>query len=157
MEQLFLQIDSIITDCNKKINDKIIGINYLEKLKFLLIDSLKENNFNSFEKVSNKNILEFSKKYGENNLIIIIQQYQESFTRIKNECLNDFLCIVLKGLTSLDIHQNNKENDLYSLNLFPNTGIVLSKNTLISEKIIKNSLILRIENIKDTSNINVEI
>ena len=42
MEQLILEIDSVISNCNNKINDKIIGVNYLEKLKFLLIDSLKE-------------------------------------------------------------------------------------------------------------------
>ena len=45
MEHLIVEIDSIISNCNKKINDKIIGVNYLEKLKFFLIDSLKENDF----------------------------------------------------------------------------------------------------------------
>ena len=93
MEQLILEIDSIISDCNNKINDKIIGTNYLEKLKFLLIDSLKEKNFSSLNNFSEATVKELNKKCGENNLVIAIQQYQESLTKIKNECINDFLSI----------------------------------------------------------------
>jgi len=90
-------------------------------------------------------------------LVITIQQYQESLSKMKNECINDLLNVVLQGFISLDIYQNHKENELHSLSLFPNTGMVLSKNTFISEKIIKDSLILKIVNIRDTSNINIEI
>ena len=157
MEHLIVEIDSIISNCNNKINDKIIGVNYLEKLKFFLIDSLKENDFSFFDNIPNENVTDLSKTYGENNLAITIQQYQESLTKIKNECINDLLSVVLKGFISLDIYQNQKENELYSISLFPKMGIVLSKNTFISEKITKDSLILKIENIRDTSNINVEI
>ena len=157
MEHLILEIDNIISNCNNKINDKIIGVNYLEKLKFFLIDSLKENDFSSFDNISNETYTELNKTYGENNLVITIQQYQESLSKINNECINDLLNVVLQGFISLDIYQNHKENELYSLSLFPKTGIVLSKNTFISEKIIKDSLILKIVNIRDTSNINIEI
>ena len=157
MEQLILEIDSIIFNCNNKINDKIIGVNYLERLKFLLIDTLKEKDFSSFNNISDETAKELNKIYGENNLVITIQQYRKSLTKIKNECINDLLSVVLKGFISLDIYQNHKENELYSLSLFPKTGIVLSKNTFISEKIIKDSLILKIVNIRDTSNINIEI
>ena len=157
MEQLILEIDSIISNCNNNINDKIVGVNYLENLKFLLIDSLKEKDLSSFDNNSNETNTELNKIYGEKNLIITIQQYQESFTKIKNECINDLLNVVLQGFISLDIYQNHKENELHSLSLFPKTGIVLSKNTFISEKIIKDSLILKIVNIRDTSNINIEI
>ena len=157
MEQLILEIDSIISDCNNKINDKIIGVNYLEKLKFFLIDSLKENDSSSVNNISNENVTELNKTYGENNLVITIQQYQESLTKIKNECMNDLLSVVLKGFMSLDIYQNQKKNELYSISLFPKMGIVLSQNTFISEKITKGSLILKIVNIRDTSNINIEI
>ena len=152
-----MNIDGIISDCNNKINDKIFGVNYLEKLKFFLIDSLKENDFSSFNNISNENVTDFNKTYGENNLVITIQQYQESLTKIKNECINDLLSVVLKGFISLDIYQNKKENELCSISLFPKMGIVLSKNTFISEKITKDSLILKIVNIRDTSNINIEI
>ncbi|MEC7744857.1 MAG: hypothetical protein VX534_00275, partial [Pseudomonadota bacterium] len=68
MERLILEIDNIISNCNNKINDKIIGINYLEKLKFFLIDSLKENDFSSFNNISNENVTELNKTYVENNL-----------------------------------------------------------------------------------------
>jgi hypothetical protein len=157
MEHLIVEIDSIISNCNNKINVKIIGVNYLEKLKFFLIDSLKENDFSSFDNISNETYTKLNKKYGENNLVITIQKYQESLSKMKNECINDLLNVVLQGFISLDIYQNHKENELHSLSLFPKTGIVLSKNTFISEKIIKDSLILKIVNIRDTSNINIEI
>ena len=157
MEHLIVEIDNIISNCNNKINDKIIGVNYLEKLKFFLIDSLKENDFSSFDNISNETYTELNKKYGENNLVITIQKYQESLSKMKNECINDLLNVVLQGFISLDIYQNHKENELHSLSLFPKTGIVLSKNTFISEKIIKDSLILKIVNTRDTSNINIEI
>ena len=157
MEKLILEIDSIISSCNNKINDKIVGVNYLEKLKFMLIDSLKEKDLSSFDNNSNETNTELNKIYGENNLIITIQQYQESFTKIKNECINDLLNVVLQGFTSLDIYQHKKENELYSISLFPKMGVVLSKNTFISEKITKDSLILKIVNTRDTSNINIEI
>ena len=157
MEQLISEIGSIISNCNNKINDKIIGVNYLEKLKFLLIDSLKEKDFSSFDNIANETFAEFNQTFGENKLVITIQQYQESITKIKNECINDLLNVVLHGFTSLDIYQNNKKNSLNSISLFPKIGVVLSKKTLISEKIIKDSLILKIVNIRDTSNINIEI
>ena len=41
MKNLIEEIDSIIFEFDKQTNDKIIGINYLEKLKFPLIDRLK--------------------------------------------------------------------------------------------------------------------
>jgi YidC/Oxa1 family membrane protein insertase len=107
--------------------------------------------------IESKKLVLITPSYGENNLIITIQQFQESFTKIKNECINDLLNVVLQGFISLDIYQNHKENELHSLSLFPKTGIVLTKNTFISEKIIKDSLILKIVNIRDTSNINIEI
>ena len=115
MEQLILEIDSIISDCNNKINDKIIGVNYLEKLKFLLIDSLKEKDLSSFDNISNETYTELNKTYGENNLVITIQQYQESLSKMKNECINDLLSVVLQGFISLDIYQNHKDSLLQKL------------------------------------------
>ena len=74
MKQLILEIDSIISDCDNTINDKIIGVNYLEKLKFFLIDSLKENDFSFFDNIPNENVTDLSKTYGENNLVIASDQ-----------------------------------------------------------------------------------
>ena len=38
MENFFKEIDNFIIESNKEINEKILGINYLEKLKFSLIE-----------------------------------------------------------------------------------------------------------------------
>ena len=40
MESFFKEIDNLIIASNKEINEKILGINYLEKLKFSLIEQI---------------------------------------------------------------------------------------------------------------------
>ena len=42
MNVLIKEINDIIEKNNSKINENIVGINYLEKLKYLVIDSLKD-------------------------------------------------------------------------------------------------------------------
>ena len=70
MEDFIKDFDNIISASNNQINDKILGINYLEKLKYLLIDKLKtlnisnEKNFKNFEKK------EIKRKFGVNDLLI---------------------------------------------------------------------------------------
>ena len=48
MENFFKEIDKSIIQCNKEINDKILGINYLEKLKFSLIEKIIDLNIKSY-------------------------------------------------------------------------------------------------------------
>ena len=42
MNVLIKEINDIIEKNNSKINENIVGINYLEKLKYLVIDKLKD-------------------------------------------------------------------------------------------------------------------
>ena len=43
MNVLIKEINDIIEKNNSKINENIVGINYLEKLKYLVINNLKDS------------------------------------------------------------------------------------------------------------------
>ena len=53
MEDLIKYIHNIISESNNQINDKILGVNYLEKLKYLLIDKLKLFKITSMKNIEN--------------------------------------------------------------------------------------------------------
>ena len=143
-------IDTIISESNNQINDKILGVNYLEKLKYLLIDSLKNIKISSFNEIKSNEIL---KTYGANNLKIKIENYSSSLSKIKNKISSDYLCIVLQGTKFIEF--NDILNSKYSnkLTIFPFTGVVLSNNTIISESISNETVLLDIFNLRSKSEI----
>ena len=53
MESFFKEIDKLIIESNEKINEKILGINYLEKLKFSLIEQIINLKIKSYEEIKN--------------------------------------------------------------------------------------------------------
>ena len=134
-------IDTIISESNNQINDKILGVNYLEKLKYLLIDNLKNLKISSFKEIKNNEIL---KKYSENNLKIKIKNYSLTSSKIKNKISSDYLCIVLHGTKSIEFHDILDSKLSSKLNIFLFTGIVLSNNTIISESISNETVLLDI-------------
>ena len=141
METLIKNIDNTIIDCNKVINENILGINFLEQLKYSLIDNLKINKSTLFQDIANN---ELTKIYGKKNLIIKIDNFEDSLSKIKNIVPNDCLCIVLKGSKSLEIYSNYNDKLTNNLNLFPMTGVVLSKDTITNESIFKDTILLNI-------------
>ena len=146
MINLIKNIEKAIPEINSKINDKTLGINYLEKLKYLLIDAIKEMNIetsNKIENLDNQNIIII---FGENKLSINLDIYKEAITKIKKNIQKDYLCIVLEGFISIDIYDNLKTKEFQSINLFSKTGMVLTQNTLITESIAKDSILLYIIN-----------
>ena len=62
MENFFKEIDNFIIESNKEISEKILGINYLEKLKFSLIEKIKGLNINSYEDIQISDLLDVIKK-----------------------------------------------------------------------------------------------
>ena len=66
----------------------------------------------------------------------------------------DSLSIVAYGLKNITISDFNNTKKSISLKLFKNMGIVLSQNTLISEKIASESIILDINS--NISELNLE-
>ena len=143
MENFFKVIDNLIIESNKEINEKILGINYLEKLKFSLIEKIKDLNIKSYEEIKN---FQEVKEYNNIKLSIKFNNYNEALSRLKSNLPNDNLCIILRGLKTFKI-KNNQESKNFTL--FPNMGITLPSKTIINESIAKQSSIIDIFNLND--------
>ena len=150
MENFMQDIDNIISESNNQINDKVLGVNYLEKLKYLLIDSLKNIKIPSFNEIKSNAIL---KTHGANNLKINIENYSSSLSKIKNKISSDYLCIVLQGTKSIEFHDILNSKYTNKLNIFPFTGVVLSNNTIISESISNDTILMDIFNFRNKNEI----
>ena len=66
MDNIIHKIEKIILENNSHINEKIVGINFLEKLKYLILENLKSldgselENFSSELQQNNDQIKKFS-------------------------------------------------------------------------------------------------
>ena len=148
MENFFKEIDNFIIESNKEISEKILGINYLEKLKFSLIGKIIDLNIKSYEEI--KNFQEI-KDYNKIKLSITFNHYNEALSKLKNSIPNDNLCIVLRGLKTFKI-TNNKESKNFTL--YQNMGITLPSKTNVDESIAKQSTVIDIFNLNE--NLGVE-
>ena len=101
MEDLIQAIQNIISESNNQINDKILGVNYLEKLKYLLIDKLKSFKITSMKDIQNLQNKEIRTKHSRNNLLIKLESNSNPLSKIKNIIEDDYLCIVLNGSKSM--------------------------------------------------------
>ena len=138
MENFFKEIDNFIIESNKEINEKILGINYLEKLKFYLIEKIIGLNIESYEEIKN---FQEVKEYNNIKLSITFNHYNEALSKLKNLLPNDNLCIILRGLKTFTI-TNNKESKNFTL--YQNMGIALPSKTNVNESIAKQSTIIDI-------------
>ena len=143
MENFFKEIDNFIIESNKEINGKILGINYLEKLKFSLIEKIIKLNIRSYEEIKN---FQEVKDYNNIKLSIRLNNYNESLSKLQNHLPNDNLCIILRGLKTFKI-KNNQESR--SFTLFQNMGITLPSKTVVNESIAKQSTIIDIFNLNE--------
>ena len=143
MENFFKEIDNFIIESNKEINEKILGINYLEKLKFSLIEKIKDLNIKSYEEIKN---FQEVKEYNNIKLSIKFTNYNEALSKIKSSLPHDNLCIILRGLKTFKII-NNEESKNFTL--FPNMGITLPSKMIINESIGKQSSIIDIFNLNE--------
>ncbi len=148
MESFFKEIDKFIIASNKEINEKILGINYLEKLKFSLIEKIIDLNIKSYEDI--KNFQEI-KEYNNIKLSIKFNNYNEALSRLKNSLQNDSLCIILRGLKTFKVISNQESKNF---TLFPNMGITLPSKMTINESIAKQSSIIDIFNLNE--NVGIE-
>ena len=143
MENFFKEIDNFIIESNKEISEKILGINYLEKLKFSLIEKIKGLNIRSYEEI--KSFKEV-KEYDNIKLKITFNHYTEALSILKNSLPNDNLCIILRGVKIFTI-TNNKESKNFTL--YQNMGITLPSKSNINESIAKQSTIIDIFNLNE--------
>tara|TARA_B110000263_G_scaffold233100_1_gene229692 strand:+ start:616 stop:1059 length:444 start_codon:yes stop_codon:yes gene_type:complete len=134
-------IDNLISDCINQINEKINGINFLEKIKFSLIDKMKSIDLLNFENINNK------EQYINNaniNLLTKIEKANENVSKIKKTIDNDNLTIILEGLKTISIHEKLISKSVNQQYLSKYVGMVLAKNTIIDEIITKDTILLNI-------------
>ena len=155
MDKISEKISKILS--SKEVNEeKISGIHLLEKLKYLIINELKTINNSDYE-----NILKDYNKLGENSSKNILENdlffsyinfYNESISNIKTNIEHDTLYIIIRGYKNITLY-DSKNKTSSSLSLVKNTGIVLSNNSVRSEKIGPKSIIIDIVSKKDSLNI----
>ncbi|PPR44239.1 MAG: hypothetical protein CFH16_00773 [Alphaproteobacteria bacterium MarineAlpha5_Bin6] len=153
MNTVLEKINNYINQNEQSINDKIVGINYLEQLKYLIINdlaTLDENIFKDALEISKENKAESNFfEFNTRSLNLSIKFIKESVSKIKTSINEDTLSIVAYGLKNITIVENKNIKKSVSLNLYKNMGVVLSQNTLVSEKIASGSIILDINSNKN--------
>ena len=133
MSFLIEKISNIIIKNNNIINENIVGINYFEKLKYLIINSLKDiqDKFeidNLIADLKNENNQSTKFEFKNNPLILSINLYKDSLSKIKSSYKNDTLSVVVKGIKVIslfDLHDRKKKE---TLSISKNMGLVLSEN-----------------------------
>ena len=150
METFSKILDQFLIEINESINDKISGINLLELLKFGLIEKFKDLDENVLKDLKlillNKKILEKEIDLNNRKITYKIEYFDKSMSQIKYKTENDYLSLILEGLKSITIYENNNDKKSIYSNLSKNMGIVLSINTVITTKIAGESIILSISN-----------
>ena len=134
-------IDNLISDCINQINEKINGINFLEKIKYSLIDRIKSIDLLNLENVINK---EHYINNANINLLTKIEKANENVSKIKKTIDNDNLTIILEGLKTISIHEKLISKSVNQQYLSKYVGMVLAKNTIIDEIITKDTILLNI-------------
>ena len=150
MSSSYTTLEQIFSDINKSINEKIVGINFLELIKFLLIEKLNNLTKNDLKNLKlmplNGKILEKKINLDNRKITYKIEYFDKSVSIIKQKTEKDYLCIILEGFKSITIYDNtDNEKSIYS-NLSKNMGFVLSLNTVITTKIAAKSILLSISN-----------
>ena len=158
MNVLIKEINDIIENNNSKINENIVGINYLEKLKYLVIDNLKDSqdkftldNLSAALKKKNNQSIKF--KFKNQSLFLSINLYNNPLSKIKLCYDNDTVSVVINGVKKISLFDLYDKKKKVSLSIFKNMGLVLSENTITSEKIAAGSIIMDIVSEKKAMNI----
>ena len=144
-------INDIIMKSDEGINENIIGINYLEKLKYLIINNLKEDVDKAtiddivinLEKNNNQSI---NFNFKNRSLVLSVDFYKDSLSKIKSSYGINTLSIVIKGNKVISLFDLNDKKKVISISISKNMGLVLSENTVTSENIASGSIILNLIN-----------
>ena len=88
MNDLIKEVNDIIETNNSEINENIVGVNYLEKLKYLVIDKLKDDKdkFTLDDLVASlteKNNQSIKFNFKNRSLFLSINLYKNPLSKIK--------------------------------------------------------------------------
>ena len=143
-----ITLDELLIEINQSINEKIIGTNFLELLKFELIEKFKvleKNDLNSLKLMPTDGaVLEKEIDLNNRKIKYKVEYFDKSISKIKEKIDNNYLWLILEGLKSITIYDFNYEDKFIFSNLSKNMGIVLSLNTVITSRIVEKSIILSI-------------
>ena len=143
-----ITLDELLIEINQSINEKIIGTNFLELLKFELIEKFKvleKNDLNSLKLMpTDGEVLEKEIDLNKRKIKYKVEYFDKSISKIKEKIDNNYLWLILEGLKSITIYDFNYEDKSIFSNLSKNMGIVLSLNTVITSRIAEKSIILSI-------------
>tara|TARA_Y100000817_G_C16553290_1_gene409755 strand:- start:69 stop:524 length:456 start_codon:yes stop_codon:yes gene_type:complete len=143
-------IENLILKIASSINENLLGLIFLEKLKFDFLENIEELDKKDYEEFlkSIQNDKEYKKTLisGKRNLEISILFFKESENMKKTIIESDSLIIVLEGLNSITVADKLEENKSFVLNINKKMGIVLSKSSNIIENIKEKSVILILKN-----------
>jgi len=143
-----ITLDELLIEINQSINEKIIGTNFLELLKFELIEKFKvleKNDLNSLKLMPTDGaVLEKEIDLNNRKIKYKVEYFDKSISKIKEKIDNNYLWLILEGLKNITIYDFNYEDKSIFSNLSKNMGIVLSLNTVITSRIAEKSIILSI-------------
>ena len=148
MNLLLTEIINIINNSNK-INENIVGINYLEKIKYLIINNFKENQDkfiidNLISELKKQNSQSKKLEFKNQSLTLTVNLYKDSLSKINSCYTNDTLFIVIDGIKIISLLDVLDKKKKIPLTISKNMRLVLSKNTITSENITTNSIIMDI-------------
>ena len=158
MSILIQEINNIIIKNNNIINENIVGTNYLEKIKYLIINNLKDSQNKStidnlVDDLMKKNNQSKKFEFKNQSLILSINLYKDSLSKIKSCYNNDTLFIVIEGIKTISLFDLHDKKKKISLSILKNMGLVLSENMITSENIAAGSIIMDIMSEKKAMNV----
>ena len=146
MNNIINNFETYIIDQDKLINSQIIGLKYLELIKNKLIQEIliKENKdiLDPIKKINNKlDIKELVNKEGiKLSYNIEFFNAPESLKNYKIE--NDMMILIFQGFVNLEITDKFEKEKKIKFKLSKNSGIVISKDTIISREIPKETILI---------------
>ena len=151
METSNKTLEQLLIEINESINEKINGTIFLELFKSRLIEEFKDLKGNNLKNLKlmppDGKILDKEIDIHNRKISYKIEFFNKSVSKIKHKIEKDFLFLVLEGLKSMTIYDNADDEKTIYTNLSKNMGIVLSLDTVITSKVLENSIILSITTI----------
>ena len=143
MKKLVKEIEDIIIESKKNINNKLTGVNFLEAFKFYIMPQLSAclspNSILDNLQIEEQLIVTNSSKKLE--AILIYNKFNNK--ELKKQIEKSTLLINIKEILKIDIFEKNSNDKHVSLNIYPFMGITLSSGTLVNLTSIKNSFFIQ--------------
>ena len=148
MEASNITLEHLLIEINKSINEKTNGTIFLDLLKSRLIETFKDLKGNNLKNIKlmpiDGKILDKRIDINNRKISYKIEYFNKSVSTINYKIEQDRIFLVLEGLKSMTIYDNNNKKKTIDTNLSKNMGIVLSEDTVITSKVLENCIILSI-------------